>query len=337
MEKKFTNKIFILIIIVVLSLSSYVNYKVFVSYNEQNFLLNEFNTYQFNIPLEIVNSFNDEFPNITVTTLPLKMLKARYFIKEDTLEDLAISFLHESKKANPYLKIADFELSKYHYKKNNIDSAEFYAKSTFEALPRNYLHSRLYFQILANQKKEAKLDSAFYRIKNNYIIDQWRDYLFSKIKIGITPNDELRKVLNEAQKAIPNQAELNTLNTIINVGFDKLDDLGKLIIEAETYYKQDDFIEAANLFEQAARMDNNEYTHYQNAALSFYRGNNYEQAENLFRYVLSNFDVTNGKAEFYLGLLLYEKGDQENACKFWNISLLKRFPGSQNVLETFCD
>lgn len=335
MKKELLVKIIFCFAIPILLASFYLNYRVFRSMEDQTILLYEFNSYQNKLPLETVEKFEDQLPNITVTTLPLKMLKARYYMR-DSLVEKALSLYYQSRKDNPYLKIADFELAKYHFKNNNIDSAEFYSKNAFSALPRNYLYTRQYFQILKEQKKEEELDSAFKEIKKNYIIDQWRDYMFTKISINRDSKDELIKLLNEAKDNISDQNQLLTIETILRVGYSNLDDLGKVIIDAETFYKQDKFTEAANLYERAARMNDTEYTHYENAALSFYRGDNFEQAEKLFRYVLNTFQVQNGKSEFYLGLLLYEKKKLDDACKFWNIALQKGFPNARRVKETFC-
>ena len=49
---------------------------------------------------------------------------------------------------------------------------------------------------------------------------------------------------------------------------------------------------------------NPEYTHFDNAALSYYRDDYFEQAEKLFRYTLRNFEDGNGKSEFYFGLFI---------------------------------
>lgn len=335
MKKELLVKTTIGLIALILLGSLYINYRVFRSFEDQTILLYEFNAYQNKLPLEIIEKFNDQLPNITVTTLPLKMLKARYYMR-DSIVDKALTLFYQSKKDNPFLKIADFELARYHLNKKNIDSAEFYSKNAFKALPRNYLYSRQYFQILTRQKKEKELDMAFKEIKNNFIIDQWRDYMFSKIKIDKNSKDELLEILSEAKKNISDKNQLSTIETILEVGYENLGDLGKIVIDAETFYKQDKFIKAANLYEKAARMNDTEYTHYENAALSFYRGNNFEQAEKLFRYVLTNFNVNNGKSEFYLGLLLYEKEEKEKACRFWKIANQKGFSGSRRVIEAFC-
>ena len=335
MKRELPVRIAVGVITLILFSSLYVNYRVFRSFEDQTILLYEFNAYQYKLPLEIVQNFNDQLPNITVTTLPLKMLKARYYMR-DSLVEKALPLLYNARKDNPFLKIADFELAKYHFNKKNLDSAQYYSKNAFEALPRNFLYSRQYFKILTKQKKVIELDSAFNKIKDNYMIDQWRDYMFSKIEIDKNSKDELLKILNEAKIYISDKNQLSTIETILEVGYENLDDLGKIIIDAETFYKQDNFTEAANLYERAARMNDTEYTHYENAALSFYRGDNFEQAEKLFRYVLSSFDVKNGKSEFYLGLLLYEKKELENACNFWNIAIDKNYPLALKVKQTFC-
>ena len=42
-----------------------------------------------------------------------------------------------------------------------MDSALYYSKIAFEALPRNVLLSRLHFQVLAKLKNDSQLDKSF--------------------------------------------------------------------------------------------------------------------------------------------------------------------------------
>jgi tetratricopeptide (TPR) repeat protein len=323
------------IISIVLLLSTFINFKVYKSLIQQNGLVYEFNANQTKTPLAAVKTFIDDIPNITGTTLPIKMLKARYYLKNSQYEK-ALELLHKSNKENPFLGINDILIAEYHYKQKNIDSAFYYSKKAFEALPRNDVHSKVYFLTLAKLKKDSLLDISFQKIKENYILPQWRDYLFSKIEIGETPKEELISILEEAKAKISDKKKLNTLETVLKVGSENLDELGKIIIEAEKSYKQNYFLEAANLYQKAARIDDSEYTHYENAALSYYRGDYFEEAERLFKYTLRNFKGGNGKTEFYLGLLMYELEKKDKACEFWKISRQKGFSGPQKVIETFC-
>ena len=90
MKKELPVRIAVGVITLILLSSLYVNYRVFRSFEDQTILLYEFNSYQNKLPLEIVQNFNDQLPNITVTTLPLKMLKARYYMRDSLEKDLPL-------------------------------------------------------------------------------------------------------------------------------------------------------------------------------------------------------------------------------------------------------
>ena len=319
----------------VIVLSGCINYKVLTSFVEQTYLLYDFNAFQLTFPIEQVKSYNDVIPNITVTGLPLKMMKARYFMR-DSLINEALGLYYKAKKSNPFLKISDYELAKFHFDKKNMDSSLYYSKNAFEALPRNDLYSRLYFRVLTELEMEKELDFSFNKIKNNFILGQWRDYLLSKVEIGTTSKEDLIKLLEEAEGLVADDEQFKILDILIRVGFENLGELSQIIIKAETFYTQKNFIESAILYEKAAKLNPTDYTHYENAALCYYRGNSFKEAENLFRYTLSSFNPQNGKSELYLGLLLYEKKDKKQACEFWNISKKKGFSGSQRVIDAFC-
>jgi len=316
-------------------ISGFLNYKVFRSFIDQAFLLYEFNAYQLNLPSEAIESFNVDFPNITVTTIPMKTLKARYLMRDSAVTQ-SIELLHQSRKDNQFLGISEFELSKYYFNNKSMDSALYYSKIAFEALPRNALLSRLYFQVLTKLKKDSLLDESFNKIKEYNNVDQLSDYLFSKLEIGKTTREELGLILKSYKNRIPNSQQFSTIKTLINIGSENLSDYGKIIIDAETLFAKEKFNEAANLYDMASRLDPSEYTHYENAALSYYKGNSLDNAERLFKKTMRTFNPKTGKVEFYYGLLMYEKNEKQDACKFWNISKEKGFLGSQRVIDTFC-
>ena len=65
-------------------------------------LLRDFNSNNFSVPLNEIDHFTPELPNITVTTIPMKSIKARYYFNAKKY-DKAISLLNEGIPANPYL------------------------------------------------------------------------------------------------------------------------------------------------------------------------------------------------------------------------------------------
>ena len=94
------------------------------------FLLQDFNSNQFNIPLNKEHIVPD-IPNITVTTIPINSVKARYFYNANKYEK-ALDLLDKGTSANPYLFYSEILKVKY-LKKGMLDSAKIYAKSLWFA------------------------------------------------------------------------------------------------------------------------------------------------------------------------------------------------------------
>ena len=53
--------------------------KTYESHINQLLILNDFNNNTYNIPLNQIESLVSETPNITVTTIPMDAIKARYY------------------------------------------------------------------------------------------------------------------------------------------------------------------------------------------------------------------------------------------------------------------
>ena len=90
-------------------------------------------------------------PDITVTTIPMKTIKARYFINANKL-DKALELLNEGIPANPYLFISENLKAQVYLKQGKIDSAFFNARKSFYGLPKNALHASTYAQALQTKR-----------------------------------------------------------------------------------------------------------------------------------------------------------------------------------------
>ena len=139
-------------IILAISIPSiFVSVKIYDSLKNQMILLNDFNTNSYNAKIQELEAMNMSIPNVTVTTIPLKSLKARYYLNNNQY-DKALQNLGSTKNSNPYLFFTDFLKSKVYEKKGNIDSAYYHSKKAFFGLPNNTLHSANFVK-LAMQKK----------------------------------------------------------------------------------------------------------------------------------------------------------------------------------------
>ena len=123
---KILTPIFLILSISCLLPSLYVTNKVYQSLKGQMFLLQDFNSNQFNIPLTQVDNFVPRIPNITVTTIPINSVKARYYVNAKKY-DKALALLDQGTKANPYLYYSEILISQIFQEKGQIDSAKVYA------------------------------------------------------------------------------------------------------------------------------------------------------------------------------------------------------------------
>ena len=82
---------------------NFVHSKVFISYENMTYLYYDFNENQNNLEadLEVVKEYQDTFPNINTTVIPLKIAKANYYLQnQDYLK--AQELIKEGQKHNPF-------------------------------------------------------------------------------------------------------------------------------------------------------------------------------------------------------------------------------------------
>ena len=82
--------------------STGITYITYQSLKGQMFLLRDFNSNKYSITMDKIDNITPDLPNITVTTIPMKSIKARYYFNAKKY-DRAIELLNEGIPANPYL------------------------------------------------------------------------------------------------------------------------------------------------------------------------------------------------------------------------------------------
>ena len=192
----------------------YITITVYKSLKGQMLLLQDFNSNQYNLSLNRIDNIVPEIPNITVTTIPINSIKARYYVNAKKY-DKAISLLENGTKANPYLYYSEILKSQIFQERGQLDSAKFYAKKAFFGL-NNDLHSSRYVNLINITKDEKLLDEAFDLLvyKNKKI--NWKNYLVIASNLN---NKKL--VLNRAKQALsifPGDKEIKGLHDQILLG-----------------------------------------------------------------------------------------------------------------------
>ena len=201
--------------LIILSIGSY---KKLNSSHYQSILLYDFNNGTDLFKLED-SKFDDNFPTLTATSLPLKYLKARYYLQIDSIET-AKKLLYKSIEENPYIAAPQALLADLYLIENEIDSALLYSKEAFYSLSNNNRHRDVYFRALREINDSISLDSAFVKIKDYNNENHWYDYILTRNDINQKPSKYLLNLLDEIPARFPQTDTLKTngIKRFIEIG-----------------------------------------------------------------------------------------------------------------------
>lgn len=324
-------KPFLILIFLYMASSVYVSLKVAESHYIQAFLMYDFNMDAYNIPYEEFSSFDDRFPNLSATTLPMKFIKARYYLKLDSLQ-ITKELLRKAAKDNPYLKGPEEMLARVFLKEENYDSAYFYAEQAFNKMPNVDPHRYTYFRVLRHFNDSISLDLAFDRIKNYNNSSHWYDYIFSRFKISQT-DSTIFNVIDDFKIKFPNEdlTIINQMTNYIEIGSEAYTFSTLLAKLGDEKFEEEEYSEAADMYEKAIDFNNENYLLYENAAIAYDLSNQDKKALEYYDKVIYDFTSKDGRSEFYKGLMLLQENNS-SGCEYLKIASDKKFIGkSTNI------
>ena len=313
----------------------YVTNKVYKSLKGQMLLLQDFNTNQYNIPLNKVEDITPDIPNITVTTIPMNSVKARYFVKAKKYEK-AKKLLEKGTKANPHLFYSEILKSQIFQETGLLDSAKLYAKRAFFGLPNNDLHSSRYINLINITNDKSALEEAFELLTYNDKLINWKNYLAIASRL-YSPGD--KKIVKRAEKAVklfPNETTLKNLYNQISIGIDEFNLSIEYSKKGLEYFNIKDYKNASIEFEKAIDLNPLDYSHYENAATSNYMTGNLEKALIQINKVINDLNPLNGKCEYIKALIFIKIGDNIGACPLLEKSRDSGFNQALPIISQYC-
>jgi O-antigen ligase/tetratricopeptide (TPR) repeat protein len=312
-ENKKLNTLFIVLAFVFIVPSLYITNSVYKSLKGQMFLLQDFNSNQYNIPLNQVDKIVPSIPNITVTTIPINSVKARYYVNAKKY-DKALTLLDKGTDANPYLYYSEILKSQIFQELGKLDSAKFYAKKAFFGLPNNDLHASKYINLINITRDRDALEEAFELLTLNEKSNNWKNYLI--IASGLYPKGSkfLAERAKKATELFPNNIEFISLYRQIVVGNDGFQRATINSNKGLKYFKELDYKNAAIEFEKALELNPLDYSNFENAATANYMVGNVEKALEQINIVINELNPLNGKCEYIKALIFIRMGDPIGAC-----------------------
>jgi O-antigen ligase/tetratricopeptide (TPR) repeat protein len=334
-ENKKVNLLFMVLALVVLLPSLYVTNSVYKSLKGQMFLLQDFNSNQFNVPLNQVDNIVPNMPNITVTTIPINSVKARYYVNAKKY-DKALALLNSGTSANPYLFYSEILKSQIFQELGQLDSAKVYARKAFFGLPNNDLHSSRYINLINITKDREALDEAYELLvaKNKFI--NWKNYLIIAKNLYPSGDKLLIERAKLATEIFPNNNEIIGLYRNTVIGQQALVKSQMFSTKGLDYFNTQDYFNAALEFEKAAEANPLDYAHFENAATANYMIGNLEKAEEQIDVVINDLNPLNGKCEYIKALIYIKMGDPIGACPFLATSRDSGFSQAEASFDQYC-
>ena len=320
--------------------SLYSSIRIFNSSRQQYILLGQFNFNIFNTPLSEVEDYEDQYPNISETTIPLKTFKGIYNLKAGNIER-AIDFFQKGIKDNPYLMINQTYLGYAYSKLNNKDSALYYSKKAFKYQPNNISHFAHYVISLSMNNDSLEIKNAYNQIKslrNEPEIDK----IYYLSLSNLLDKDDTRQFIDqEVSKNLLQSDETDNLTRvnlyILQYGKQKVLEADILYELGQKLFEQKKFLESAQKFEEAGKINPLEMPYFENAANAYLQISNHEKALENINYVIENSKAPNGKAYYIKALIYFEKGEKVKACDLLKQSAKNGFRGANNVARAYCN
>ena len=331
----------ILFISITLILILYINYKSFVSSQIQPFLIADLNEGMHRYSLSDAIKADLNFPSLSGPTQPIKMLVGRYYRNEDSIDTAKKLFL-DAIKDNPYIKSPQAQLAYLYLDIEEFDSAYYYAKDAFNGIPNNNVHRDIFFKTLVQRKDTLELKESFELLlelsPNNS--SHWLGYLDSRYQIVGPQDPEILELIPRFEDQFPD-FDKRVVDGIKVIANSELQDLsfGASFAElGDNLFEEGDYLMAAQHYEIAISYAEYEYAFYENAAISYYLGERYDKAANYFTKVIDEFEINDGKSEFYLGILLVELDSINKGCDYLlKSSKLGFADGSTEAYNNFCN
>jgi O-antigen ligase/tetratricopeptide (TPR) repeat protein len=329
------NSIYLFVGLLLVIPSIYISNKIYDSLKGQMYLLQDFNSNKYTLPLNRVDNIVPDIPNITVTTIPINSVKARYYVNAKKY-DKALALIEKGTTANPYLFFSELLKSQIYLAQGKLDSAKVYGRKAFFGLPNNSLHATHYMNLINQTKDVQALEESYELMTFKNDVNNWKNYLIVG-NLLMPPRDSLLSA--RAQKAVetfPGDVEILKLANVIKVGQQNINDATAFSNLGLQYFNDGDYKNAAQQFNLALNRNPYEYSYFENAAASNYIIGNFDLAISQIDHVINEMNPNNGKCEYIKALIFIRMGDPIGACPYIEISVQKGYSQAQATFTQYC-
>ncbi len=278
-------------------------------------------------------------PNMSSSTLPLKAMIARYYIR-DKKYDEALALLKESDNVNPYLYYNDFLRTAIYAAKNNFDSALYSGKRAFYNWPNATSYYKNLIFAASKKKDSTEIKKAF-----NLIVDHfntpftWNNYLLGMYEVKGSADANLNNMLDSTIKKFPNDlATFSQTKALFNRNLKDANNknANDYTTEGLQAFQKGQYVKAASCYASAFKLDPTNYTHAENVGICYYTAQKFADAIDYFKKSIAVGSSTTGKSEYYLGMSYIATGKKLEACNALQLANAKKYPDAAAAITNNC-
>jgi len=333
LKNKITISIFFAITFIILLL----NIKVYRSYVQQASILRDINLG--------TNEYNDnyqeievDFPNISVTSMNLKTVKAKYLINDEKFEE-AIELL-ETVDYDP-LRIADVRRAEAYFVMGKLDSMYSASKKAWENLPQNQNHLIYYLKSLKLFNLNSEITKIYEQFNEKIDTIKWLYFYFTAAYTIIDENNEelIKKQAKETYHRFGNQNDesLNIILYYVLYGEENYKEAIQFSQEAAELFQKNDFLNAAYKYELARNRFPINPDYYYNGMASLFKLEKHNEAQKIFFSMPDSLNPKNGRFEFLVARSYLNMKDTLNSCVYFNKSNQLGMDASLPYLKNLCN
>ena len=311
------------------------------SYKELTTLFVDFNQNEkLEAPIDLIEGFQDSFPNITNATIPIKLAKANYFSQRKEYSK-AKQLIREGRRHNPYLGFGDYLMAEIYYEEKKLDSALYFIEKAYNKIPANSAHATLYQIISMEFKMINKENEIFERTK--FLNDEkiWANHFFNLIadstKVlnkNFSKNDKI--YIKEAINLFPDNLVLKSADLVINKGKELTVLAVEFDFQANQYYKNKQYQLAIDYWTRAMKIVEREDSYLLNIALSYCQLGEFNKALEILKDIEKKeiSKSKDGMFEFIGGYCFLGLKKLDLACKYLRASSKMGYVTAENLLKT---
>ena len=327
---------FLVVAILFIIGSMYVNYQTYTSLKVQKFVMGEINEDP-KMALDEVKDAFPEIPNLSTSTLPIKALVARYHLR-DKQYDEAMRLLNESDQVNPYLHYNDFIKTAVFSTQLKYDSTFVYAKKAFYNWPRATSYYKNMIFAAAKMKDTAEATKAFKTYtKYRNTGEAWNQYILALIEINQTPITFTKSLLDSAVKKFPSDSAIFVrTNSLLYGNAMATGTMPNYAAMGAQAFQKGQYNNAANFYLKASAADPSNYTHFENVGICYYTAKAFDKAIVYFDKAIQLPTANTGKSEFFKAMSLITIGKKDLACNALQAAKVKNYPGVDAQIAQYC-